>query len=218
MTLRIFLAVFLFCPTCLPAEEKPLPKKVEFELSLWESRLGLQKRHMRELRFAASNAVAELEKVKKEAEGKELDEDPWEAHKTESEVWAGIRLPRALKAKSFTEVAEKVLGDQHLTNLRRLKKHARELRKNAERMSLIHARVANLTRILTLTESQQKQITELLQKRSATRRQMLEKFKGREDEMPTPKPFRQDPEFLAILDESQKKRLKPTAEVDNPEL
>jgi len=189
-------------------EAEPLPKKVAFELSLWDARLGLEDRQMRELEYAARNAAAKLNEVNKAAEEKEeLEVDPWDEHKADSEPWKSLALPKALKAKSFAEVAGAVLSKQQLSNLVTFKKHLAAQRRALMQAARAHERAANLTKTLALTDEQLYKVIPVLEQRARSRRELVEKFKGREDQIPPPSPLREDPAFLAILDANQKKRL-----------
>lgn len=187
--------------------KQPLPKKVEFELGVWDARLGLEDRQMRELQYAARAAVAKLNAVKKAAEDEELEVDPWDEHRTDAEPWKSLRLPKALKAKSFTDVAGAVLTKQQISNLAALKKHLKDQSRTEMQIARAHQRAANLTKTLSLTEEQVGKLVTLLQKRAKSRRALMEKFRGREDEIPQPKTLREDPAFMDILDANQKKRL-----------
>ena len=163
---------------------------------------------MRELRFAAGKAVAERKKAMKEfQEAEEFDGDPWEPFKSKKEPWTKMSIPVALKSKTFTEVAEKVLGEQHMENLKRLKDHSKEVRRASNQRANLHIRVANLTKKLNLTEGQQTKVIDLLTARAAKKRETAKKFKGREDEIPEPTPLHKDEAFLKLLDANQKKRL-----------
>lgn len=191
---------------------QPLPKKVEFELAVWDARLGLGDRQMRELRHAARGAVAELKAAKEAAENQGLGANPWEGHKSDAEPWKSLRLPRALRAKSFTTVAAAVLNERQLTSLAAFKNHLRHQARSEMQSARAHLRTANLTRKLSLTEAQIDKLRTLLENRARSRRQLMEKFKGREDQIPPPVSLRSDPTFIELLDTNQKKRLKKKEE------
>jgi len=198
-------------PEAKPKPKKdPLPRKVAFELDTWEARLGLEDRQMRELRYAARAAVAKLKEVTEDEE--EAEENPWEEHKVKEGPWTKIKLPRALKAASFTKVADIVLTKEQIGMIAGFKLKSNEEKRAAMSLARAHQKLSILTGAFYLTPDQQTKTLDVLKARAAKRQAMIKAMKGKNEALPQVTPIRKDPAFLKILTDAQRRKLKKKPE------